>query len=161
MSFPVHVLLLAFAMGFVGGLRSLTAPAIVCWAANLGMLNLRATPLAFLSSPVAVGIFTVLALAELAADKLPKTPARTAAIGLIARFLLGGLCGSALALASPQSVSWIVAALLGAVGGIAGAFAGYQARTRLVKALNVSDFFIALAEDAVAIAAAIFIVAHL
>ena len=155
----VHVLLLAFAMGFVGGLRSLTAPAVVCWAARLGVLSLRATPLGFLSSSVAVAVFTVLALAELVADKLPNTPARTAAMGLLARFLLGGLCGSALALAS-QPVSWIPAALLGAAGGIVGAFAGYQARIRLAKILNVPDFVIALTEDAVAIAAAILIVTH-
>ena len=156
----VHVLLLAFAIGSVTGLRSFTPAAVVCWAARLGVLSLRATPLAFLGSPVAVAIFTLLALAELVADKLPKTPARTAAMGLSARFLLGGMCGAALDLASPQPVSWVFAALLGAAGGIVGAFAGYQVRTRLVKALNVPDFVIAPVEDAVAIAAAILIVTH-
>ena len=77
-----------------------------------------------------------------------------------ARILLGALCGAALTLASPQSSSWLLGAVLGAVGGIAGAFAAYQARTRLVRALNVPDIVIALAEDAVAIAAAILIVTH-
>jgi uncharacterized membrane protein len=161
MSLPaLHLLLLAFAIGFVSGLRSFTPAAVVCWAARLGAPSLRATPLAFLGSLVAVAIFTLLALAELVADKLPKTPSRTAAMGLSARFLLGGLCGAALALASSQSVGWIVAALLGAVGGIAGAFAGYQVRTRLVKAFNVPDFVVAVAEDLAAIAAAILIVTH-
>ncbi|HXL22225.1 MAG TPA: DUF4126 family protein [Candidatus Dormibacteraeota bacterium] len=160
MSLLVHVLLLAFAIGFVSGLRSFTPSAVVCWAARLGVLSLRGTPLAFLGSPVAVAVFTLLAFAELVADKLPKTPARTAAMGLIVRFLLGGMCGAALALASPPPVSWMVAALLGGVGGIVGAFAGYQVRTRLVKALNLPDFVVALAEDAVAIAAAILIVTH-
>jgi uncharacterized membrane protein len=157
----VHVLLLAFAIGFVSGLRSFTPSAVVCWAAKLGALSLRATPLAFLGSLVAVAIFTLLALAELVADKLPKTPSRTAAMGLSARFLLGGLCGAALALGSSQPVSWMLGALLGAAGGIVGAFAGYQVRTRLVKALNVPDFVVAVAEDLVAIAAAILIVTHL
>jgi uncharacterized membrane protein len=156
----VHVLLLAFAIGFVTGLRSFTPAAVVCWAARLGVLSLRATPLAFLGSPVAVAIFTLLALAELVADKLPKTPARTAAMGLSARFLLGGMCGAALATSTFQ-VGWLTGALSGAVGGIVGAFAGYQVRTRLVKALNVPDFVIALVEDAVAIAAAILIVTHI
>jgi uncharacterized membrane protein len=156
----VHVLLLAFAIGFVSGLRSLTPSAVVCWATRLGALSLRATPLAFLGSHAAVAIFTLLALAELVADKLPKTPSRTAAMGLSARFLLGGLCGAAVVLGSSPSVSWFVGALLGAVGGIAGAFAGYQARTRLVKAFNVPDFVVAVAEDLVAIAAAILIVTH-
>jgi len=47
------------------------------------------------------------------------------------------------------------------VGGVAGAFAGYQARTRLVKGLKVPDLFIALPEDAIAIAAGLFIVSRL
>ena len=34
------VLLLAFLIGFFGGLRSLTPPAIVAWGAHLGWLNL-------------------------------------------------------------------------------------------------------------------------
>ena len=160
MSLLAHVLLLAFAIGVVTGLRSFTPSAVVCWAAHLGVLNLRATPLAFLGSTAAVALFTLLALAELVADKLPKTPSRTAAVGLGARILLGALCGAALTLASPQSSSWLLGAVLGAVGGIAGAFAAYQARTRLVRALNVPDIVIALAEDAVAIAAAILIVTH-
>jgi uncharacterized membrane protein len=160
MNVLAHVLFLAFAIGFVGGLRSLTAPAVVCWAARHAVLSLRATPLAFLGSPAAVATFTLLALAELVTDKLPKTPARTAAMGLSARILLGGLSGAAITLANPQSSSWPIGALLGAIGGLVGAFAGYQARTRLVKALNVPDFVVALAEDAVAIWAAILIVTH-
>jgi len=39
----------------------------------------------------------------------------------------------------------------GAIGGIAGAFGGYQARVGLVRALRVPDFAIAIAEDMVAI----------
>jgi uncharacterized membrane protein len=160
MSLLAHVLLLAFAIGFVTGLRSFAPAAVVCWATHLGVLNLRATPLAFLGTLAAAAIFTLLALGELVADKLPKTPSRTAAMGLSARFLLGGLCGAALTLASPQTTTWLMGALLGAAGGIAGAFAGYQARTRLVKALNLPDIVVALAEDAVTIAAAILIVTH-
>ena len=41
-----------------------------------------------------------------------------------------------------------------------GAFAGYQVRTRLVKALGVKDAFIAIAEDLVAIGLALFIVSR-
>jgi len=159
MSLLAHVLLLAFAIGFVTGLRSFTPSAVVCWAAHLGVLNLRATRLAFLGTLAAAAVFTLLALGELVADKLPKTPSRTAAMGLSARILLGALCGSAFALSSAQ-VGWLAGALSGAVGGVVGAFVGYQARARLVKALNVPDIFVALAEDAVTIAAAILIVTH-
>ena len=66
-------LLLAFCIGVVAGLRSLTAPAVVAWAAHLGWMNLSASPLAFTGSAWAVGIFTLLALIELVTDQLPKT----------------------------------------------------------------------------------------
>jgi uncharacterized membrane protein len=152
---PTLVLLLAFLIGIVAGLRSLTAPAVVAWAAHLHWLNLEHTPLGFLGSTAAVAVFTLAALAELIADKLPKTPSRTAPPGLIARFVFGGLSGTALAAAAGQSL--VLGAVLGAAGGLAGAFAGYQARTRSVKALNAPDFVIALVEDAVAIGAGLFL----
>jgi uncharacterized membrane protein len=150
------VLLLALAIGFVAGLRALTAPAAVSWAAHLRWLKLSSTSLRFLGSPITVGIFTLLAIVELITDQLPSTPSRTAPPGLIARFVTGGLSGAAIALAASQSV--IAGSLLGAFGGIIGAFVGYQARTGLVKALNTPDFIIATLEDAVAIGAALFIV---
>jgi uncharacterized membrane protein len=51
-----------------------------------------------------------------------------------------------------------VGAVLGGIGGVIGAFGGYQARTRLVRALNVKDIFIAIPEDLVAIGLAYFLV---
>src|SRR5215468_7254469 len=88
-------LLLAFCIGVVAGLRSLTAPAVVAWAAHLGWMNLSASPLAFMGSAWAVGIFTLLALLEFVTDQLPRTPARTAAVPLGARFVVaGGTLGS-------------------------------------------------------------------
>src|SRR5712664_3210216 len=77
-------LLLVFGIGVVTGLRSMTAPAVVAWAAHLGWINLHGSPLAFVGSAWAVGIFTLGALGEFVADKLPTTPARTAVLGLTA-----------------------------------------------------------------------------
>jgi uncharacterized membrane protein len=144
-----QVLLFAFLIGVVGGLRALTAPAVTSWAAHLGWLNLANSPLKFMASMITVVFFTILALVELVTDQLPSTPARTKPAGLIPRILLGGLCGAAAASAGGQSLA--LGAVLGAVGGIIGAFAGYEVRTRLVKALGVPDFVIAVVEDAVAI----------
>jgi uncharacterized membrane protein len=151
-----QVLLLAFGIGIIAGLRSLTAPAVVAWAAHRGWPNLHGTTLSFMGSTAAVAIFTILAAVELVADQLPSTPARTKAPGLIARIILGGLSGAAVALVGGQSFA--VGGVLGAVGGVAGAFAGYQARTGLVRALKVPDFVIAVLEDLVAVAGALFIV---
>jgi uncharacterized membrane protein len=153
---PSYALLLAFAIGIAAGLRSLTAPAVVAWAAHRGWLNLHNTSLSFMGSTAAVAIFTILALVELVADQLPSTPARTKPVGLIARIVLGGLSGAVVALAGGQSAA--VGCIIGAVGGVAGAFAGYQVRTGLVRALKAPDLVIAVLEDVVAVAAALFIV---
>jgi uncharacterized membrane protein len=151
-----QVLLLAFGIGIIAGLRSLTAPAVVAWAAHRGWLNLRGASLSFMGSTAAVAIFTILAAVELVADQLPSTPARTKAPGLMARIILGGLSGAAVALAGGQSFG--VGGVLGGVGGVAGAFAGYQVRTGLVRAVKIPDFVIAVLEDLVAVAGALFIV---
>ena len=155
---PALVLLLAFLIGVVSGLRSLTAPAVVAWAAHRGWIHLNHTPLNFMSSTAAVIVFTLFAVVELVADQLPSTPSRTEPPGLIARIVLGALSGAAVAVSGAQSMA--IGAVLGAAGGIAGAFGGYQVRTRLVKALKVPDFVIACLEDAVAIGAGVFIVAR-
>jgi uncharacterized membrane protein len=155
---PSQALLLSFFIGVVAGLRSLTAPAVVAWAAHRRWLELRYSPLAFMHSTAACIIFVGLAFAELVADKLPSTPSRTQSPGLIARFLTGGLSGAAVAASGASSL--MLGAVLGAVGGIVGAFAGYQVRTRLVKALKVSDFVIALLEDVMAIGGGLFIVSR-
>ena len=155
---PSLVLLLAFLIGVVCGLRSLTAPAAVAWAAHLGWIHLNSSRLHFLGSAVAVAVFTLFAIVELVADQLPRAPSRTAPPGLIARVVLGALCGAAIAVSGAESIA--IGSLFGAAGGIAGAFGGYQARTRLVKALKVPDFVIATLEDAVAIGSGFFIVSR-
>ena len=152
------VLALAFAIGVIAGLRSLTAPAVVSWAAHLKWLDLQHSHLAFLGSTAAVYILSAVAIVELVVDKLPKAPSRTEPLGLIARFVLGGLSGAALCTAANQSI--VFGAVLGGLGGLAGGFAGYQARTRLVKALKVPDFVVALLEDAVAIGGGFFLVSR-
>ena len=70
-------ILLAFLIGFFAGLRSLTAPAVTAWAVHLGWMKLPGA-LALMGSIPAVAIFTLLAVVELVADKLPNTPSRTA-----------------------------------------------------------------------------------
>lgn len=147
---------LAFLIGVVAGLRSLTAPAAVAWGAYLDWLPLRGTPLSFMGSFGAVAIFTLLAAGELVADKLPSTPSRTRPPGLGARVVLGGLSGACLAASASQSIA--IGSVLGGVGGVAGAFAGYEARTRLGRALKAPDFVIACLEDATAIASGLLIV---
>jgi uncharacterized membrane protein len=153
-----EILLLAFLLGMVAGLRSLTAPAVLAWAAHRNWLNVHNTPLSFMASTAAMVIFVLLAVGELIADQLPSTPSRTAPPGLIARMVMGGLCGAGMAAAGTQSL--VLGAILGVVGALIGTFGGYQARTGLVKALKVPDLVIATLEDVVAIGGGLFIVSR-
>ena len=155
---PSQVLFLAFLMGVVAGLRAMSAPAVVAWAAHRNWLNLHNSALSFMGSTAAVVVFTLLALVELVADQLPSTPRRTDPPGLIARIILGGLSGAAVGAAASQSTA--LGAVLGMAGGVVGAFAGYEVRTRLVRAFKVPDFVIACLEDVVAIGGGILIVSR-
>jgi uncharacterized membrane protein len=153
-----HVLILAGGIGFVAGLRSLTAPAAVSWAAHLGWLSLQGSPLAFMGSTAAVVILSILAAAELVADKLPQTPSRTTPGPLMARIVLGSLSGAGIVVSAGQSLP--AGLVLGGLGGLIGAFAGYEARKRLVRGLEVKDTVIAVLEDLVALGLAYAIVAR-
>lgn len=150
-------LLFAFLIGLFAGLRSLTAPAATAWAVHLDWLRLE-RPLSLIGSVPSVVILTVLAVAEVVIDKLPKTPNRTSPPGVIARLVTGGITGACVSVAGGQGA--LPGAVLGAVGGVVGCFAGYQARTRLVKALGTRDTYVALLEDVVAVAGCFWIVSR-
>jgi uncharacterized membrane protein len=152
------VILLCFLLGCVTGLRSLTAPAVVCWAARFGWIHLAETKLSFLGNPATLVVITLLALGELVTDKLPRTPARTSPPGLIARVLLGGFCG--LALVTSTGGSLVAAAVAGVAGALVGTFVGYNIRRALVMRAH-PDFAVAASEDLVAIAGGLLIVSRL
>jgi uncharacterized membrane protein len=141
----------ALLIGVVAGMRALTAPAAVCWAARLGWLNLAGTPLAWLGGSVAPWVFALAAIGELVNDKLPKTPSRKIPPAFLARVFTGGLSGAAIG-ASGGALP--VGLLLGVVGAVAGTIGGYELRSRLSRAMG-KDFPAALIEDVIAIALAI------
>ena len=144
-----YIFVFALGIGFVAGLRSLTAPAAVSWAAHLGLLNLHQSPLAFMGSTAAVAIFSVLAAGEYIADLLPKTPRRTMPGPLIGRIVTGGLGGACLCASNGKSL--LIGAIMGGIGAVIGAFSGYEVRKRLVNSLKVKDAVIAIPEDLVAL----------
>jgi len=148
-------LFLVFLIGFFAGLRSLTPPAVTAWAGYLGWLKLQG-PLAFMGSVWSVAIFTVLMLGEFAADKWAQIPNRISPPPLIARILTGGLTGACVAVAGGEGL--LLGAVLGGIGGVAGAFAGFHARRKLTHGLKLPDFPVALAEDALAIGGCLWVV---
>ena len=149
------ILALALLIGVVAGLRAITAPAAVAWAAYLGWLALAATPLAFLGSVAAPLVLTVLALGELVGDQLPKTPSRKVPVQFGTRILMGAISGAALG--APSGQLWIGAGA-GSVGAVIGTLGGAAARARLAQAFG-RDRPAALIEDVIAIGGAWLIVA--
>jgi uncharacterized membrane protein len=146
----------AAGIGAIAGLRSMTAPAVVSWAANQEWIESPAGPLSFFHNKKTASIFSALAAGELVADKLPNTPSRTMPAGLASRILTGSLSGAALCASKGKLVG--AGAIAGGLGAVAGAFIGYQARRRLRERLQVSDTVIAVAEDALAISGGVLIV---
>lgn len=151
------VLLLALLIGVVAGLRALTAPAVMAWAAALHWINLDGTWAQWLSHPATVTILTVLAVGELVTDQLPKTPNRTVPLQFTARIVLGGFAGAVLGTA--WNYTW-TALGAGMIGAVIGTLVGFALRQRLVAVSGGRDLPIALLEDSVAVLGGIAIAAY-
>lgn len=151
------VYLLALLIGVVAGLRAMTAPAAIAWAAYLGWLNLSGSWLTFMSTIWAVGIFTILAVVELVTDQLPSTPSRKVPQQFGARLIMGALTGAAIG--TPYG-GWIVGLIAGIIGAAIGTYGGAAVRGKLAASFG-KDPPAAFIEDAVAIIAAYLIVASL
>ena len=131
----------ALGIGFLGGLRSMSACAALSWARSQGRTRGGAIP----AGPGARILTTAAALAEMAGDKMPFALDRRIPPSFAARLAIGAVGGWALTgrRASPQ---------FGAVAGVAGAVAG----TLLGRAARGADSRTAsglargLAEDTVA-----------
>jgi uncharacterized membrane protein len=150
----VVLYVLAFWVGIVAGMRAMTAPAAVSWAARLGRLDLEGTWLAFIGYAWAPWILTVLAAGELVTDQLPTTPSRKVPVQFATRIVMGGVCGAAI---GSGAGSMLLGALAGIAGAVVGTLGGSVFRARLAAAFG-NDRPAALVEDAVAIVSAILIV---
>jgi uncharacterized membrane protein len=141
------ILVLAFLIGVIAGLRALTAPAAVSWGAHIRWISLAGTPLAFLGSAITFAILALLALAEIGNDKRPTTPSRKIPPQFITRVITGSFSGAALGLSHE---SFGVGLVAGALGAVAGTLGGASARAALAKAFG-QDLPAALIEDLVAV----------
>lgn len=150
-------LLLCLVIGFVAGLRAMTAPAAIAWAAHLGVLPLAGTPLAFLGHVASPWVLTVLALGELITDQLPSTPSRKVPVQFGTRIVMGALCGAAIGLVAGTLAVGLVA---GAVGAVLGTLGGAAARAQFARKFG-RDLPAALLEDAVAVFGAFCVVMSL
>lgn len=149
------VYILALLIGVIAGLRAMTAPAAVSWAAFLGWIPLADTWAAFMGSWISVALFSIAAIAELISDQLPNTPSRKVPMQFGARIVTGAFSGAVIGTVGGSLIGGLIA---GAIGAVIGTLGGYEARHRLVAATGGKDLPIALLEDAVAVAGAIWIV---
>ena len=146
------IYLLAILIGVAAGLRVATPIAAISWGAWLGWIDLGATPLGFLGNIIAVIIITLLAIAEMVVDQLPSTPSRKVPVQFGTRIVLGAFAGALL-----MPASWIIGAILGAVGAVLGTLGGAELRARLARAFG-RDLPAALVEDVVVVVLAFLVV---
>lgn len=144
----VLVLVLALLIGVVAGLRAFMAPAAVAWAAMLDWIVLDGTWATWVAHPITVTVLTILAVAELITDQLPKTPSRKTPMQFVARLISGGFAGAVIGTGFGYTFGGLGA---GVVGAVLGTLGGYEARKRLVARNGGRDLPIALLEDGVAL----------
>ena len=126
----MHPYVRAGALGFATGLRTMAAPTVVGSGRR-----------------VVTGFLIASALGELVADKLPNAPSRLTLPPLTGRAVAGAYTGWRVA---RKDASALIGAFVGAVGAVAGAYAGHAVRRFASKRLPLPDAVIALAEDGVA-----------
>lgn len=151
------LLLCAFLIGLVAGMRSMLAPAVVSWAARLGLLRVETTYVELMEYRITVAIFTILAVCELIVDKLPTTPSRKLPLPFAIRILTGALAGATVGASGGRLVAGLSIGVAGAIAGTLGAAA---VRAKLAAAFH-RDFPAAILEDIAALAIAIFSVVEL
>ena len=110
-----------FGIGFVTGMRSMTACAALTWAASQGRTRGALIP----AGPVARTLATAAAAAEVAGDKMPFAPDRRIPPSFAVRLAIGAVGGWALA---GRQASPGYGALAGMVGAVAGTLIGREAR---------------------------------
>ena len=149
MADATHALLRAAALGVVAGMRSQLPLALLSLAAQKQGRNLQGLP-GVLASPKVTALLLACAAGELVVDKLPFTPSRLLPGSLTVRASIGAIAGALLTRKSgPQPTC---GAALGAVGALAGSFAGHDLRAGLGAATGLPDPIFALLEDVTAVA---------
>ncbi|HEX8440052.1 hypothetical protein [Archangium sp.] len=138
--------LAAAGLGVVAGMRSLSAPAFLSQrlSRDTGVVGGRLDRA--LSSKAGAWTLAVLALGELVADKLPRTPARIAPPALAIRLLSGAVVGAEVARRGKRPV--LGPALIGAAGALVSSFAFYALRQFTTQRLRVPNVVAGLLEDA-------------
>ena len=134
------------ALAAISGVRSMAAPALLSRAVGRGDVSgLRGTPFALLGDDRVSGALQVLMAGEMAGDKTPFIPSRTATGPLFGRALSGALVGSALYVSRRRP--GLNGALLGAASALGGVYAVDRLRSATTQGLGLPDPIFGLLED--------------
>ena len=143
-------LMSAVGLGAVAGIRSMTPPALLSRAASRGEIRgLEETPFGFLTSPRVANLFTVLAVGEISADKLPFSPDRVSLPGLAGRLATGALVGAALFAANGRKGT--SGGAVGAVSSLATSYLSFYLRTGIQQRFGLPNPAGGVLEDAIAL----------
>lgn len=144
--------LTSFGIGFVAGMRSMSACAALSWAASQGRTRDGLIP----GSSSARALTTVAAFAEMAGDKMPFAPDRRIPPSFALRLAIGAAGGWALAGRGASPRTGAIAGVAGAVAGtlLGRAARGPDSRTTYGRAKGLSEEAVAISLAAAVVALA-------
>jgi uncharacterized membrane protein len=145
-------------LGIATGMRTMTAIAVVCWAAYLGYLPVEGTWAFWTAKLVSVIVFTVFALGEYVGDTLPSTPSRKKLPLVAGRLSFAVLVGIIVATSLGQPKAGGV--LLGVMGALIGIYGGYRVRMWGARLVG-RDLPVALTESALAVGFSVLAMVHI
>ena len=141
-----------FSLGILAGMRTTSAPLIASHILSRHQSkSLAKSPLSFMQSGYVAAGMKVLGAGELVGDKLPGTPNRINAGGVIGRCLSGSLAGACIYKASGNNA--LTGALLGSVAALGSTFGSYYLRKFAVDKTHIFDPYVGAIEDALVIGA--------
>ncbi|MCP3099170.1 DUF1990 family protein [Myxococcus sp. K15C18031901] len=140
-------------LGVLAGMRSLSAPALMSQRLSESPREAEDPLSRALTRPWVPQVLRVLAVGELVADKLPRTPARVKFVPLTGRILMGTVAAASSVGEQPRH-RVALAAALGATAAVASSWAFYSLRRLATTRLRIPSVAAALAEDALVAALA-------
>jgi uncharacterized membrane protein len=140
----------AAALGALSGMRSMMG--LTTLSTRIRTSRSRPRTRRFLSNKIVRRVLPALAIGELAADKLPLMPDRTAPVPLTRRTLLGGFVGGVLA--SEDHAPVLLGAGIGAVAAVAASFLAVRARKYANERWSIPNAVVGGLEDTLALSLA-------
>jgi uncharacterized membrane protein len=139
-------------LGVSTGMRTMTATAVLCWYAWLGLLPQHGWTF-WAGNLISVIVFTLMALGEYFGDTRPTTPSRTMLPLVLARLFFGALAGTLAARSILEPTAGGV--VFGIAGALIGTYGGHWVRVNTARKVG-RDLPVALTESALALAFALF-----